>query len=101
MNALDSVHLTQEATLRANRWAQEMPNLVLALVETKPTHLRRYDAVVWVTAVILFQGEGHDPMAAATRLAQYLALYMERHDTTPTLEAVMKHAADRRLKEPR
>lgn len=102
MNALDSVHLILDANATAMRWHAAFPLLWGSLVDLQPAHLRgRYTPLEWTTTVALFMREGQGPVEAATRLGLYLTLHKERHNTTPTLASVQKHAADRRLKEHR
>lgn len=102
MNALDSVHLILEASTRAERWLALFPNLWESLTHLMPAHLRgRYTPLEWTTTVALFMHPGEGPIDAANRLGLYLTLHKERHDATPTLASVQKHAADRRLKEHR
>lgn len=102
MNTLDSVRLVLEANSTAMRWHAAFPLLWESLVDLQPAHLRgRYTPLEWTTTVVLFMHSGEGPVEAATRLGLYLTVHKERHDVTPTLAAVQRHAADRILKEPR
>lgn len=102
MNALDSVHLILEANATANRWLAAFPHLWASLCQMMPAHLQgRYTAQEWTTTVALFMRDGEGPVQAAERLGKYLTLHKERHDVTPTLAAVQRGAANRRLKEHR
>lgn len=96
MNALDTVRLIREAEGTALRWQATYPALWDAVRRTIPAHLeRRYTPMEWGTTVALFMQDAETPTTAAERLAKYLVLHQERHDQTPTLASIQRHAADR------
>lgn len=99
-NALDSVRLILNARRRVTTWGPTLQSQAL-LAMPYDRGAPKWDMEVWLTAVAVFASPDELPVQAARRLAKYLLTYQENHGRMPTLSAVQKHAADRKLKEPR
>lgn len=98
-NALDTVRLIQNATLRASTWS---PNLQGQVLVAMPRDLQGVvPSGAWVALVATFASPDEHPVEAAARLAKYLLAYQEAHGRMPTLASVQRHAADRHIQENR